>query len=94
MRMRTCGLLYHKKASDSSVYSRELYISGVNISYVMWVAPDCVVTLQSCCLEPEMDFCHLERSKHKIYKHKFACTNVTQNKKKKKKNRGQTLTHE
>ena len=51
MRMRTCGLLYHMEAGDSSVY----YIyTDVNITYVTRVVAECVMTNQSRCLEPEV----------------------------------------
>ena len=49
MHMRTFGLLYHRKACDSSVY----YVY-LNISYATKVVAECVVTHQSRRLELEV----------------------------------------
>ena len=46
MRVRTFGLLYHKKASDTSVY----YIPDMTIGYVTLVAAACVVVDESVML--------------------------------------------
>ena len=68
----------------------------------MRVVAEYVVTHQSRCLEPEVkvpgslvtgnEFPPSWKIDAKIYMHKFACTNVTQ-KKKKEENGGETLTH-
>ena len=51
MRMRTRGLLYHKEASDTSVYY--IYLTWP-LGYVTRVVAACAVMKQSRCLQPEV----------------------------------------